>query len=582
MADERVQRRLAAILAADMVGYSRLIGADEEGTIARQKAHRAEMIDPAIASHGGRIVKTMGDGLLVEFPSVVDAVKCAIAIQRAMSEHEADVPEDRRIQYRVGINLGDIVIDGEDILGDGVNVAARLEGEADPGGICISGDAYRQVLGKIEHAFEDLGELALKNIAAPVRAYRLTLSSAPDRPTTGILPLPDKASIAVLPFDNLSGDPEQEFFADGLTEDIITDLSRFPDLVVIARNSSFTYKGRAVKVQDVGRELGVNLVLEGSVRKTSNRVRITAQLIDAANGSHIWAERYDRELVDIFDLQDEITQAIVAVLPGRVATTAAGRLKRKRLGDMAAYDFVLAGKIHHHRFTKDDNIEALRLLGKAIELEPNYATAWAWRACTLGQALDLHYRDDPDTVYRQAIDALEKALELNENDVECHRLLCEVNMEDHQIDQAQLHHDKAFSQNPNDVRLVAQRGELLTWTGKPEEGVVWIKKAIKLDPFGAQYRAHLLGRALYAARRYPEALDAFKQIQSPRHTHIADMAACSAQIGDTTAAEARATDVMRLKPNFSAISYVTELPYREASDRAHHHEGLVKAGLPDN
>ena len=331
MAEERVQRRLAAILAADMVGYSRLIGDDEEGTIARQKAHRAEMIDPVIASHGGRIVKTMGDGLLVEFPSVVDAVKCAVEVQQAMSDREADVSEDRCIQYRVGINLGDIVIDGDDILGDGVNVAARLEGLADPGGICISGDAYRQVLGKIDQSFEDMGERVLKNIAEPVRAYRVMLDRELAVPGAEPLPLPDKPSIAVLPFDNLSGDPDQDYFADGITEDIITALSRIGWLFVIARNTTFTFRGTAVDVAAVAKELGVRYILEGSVRKAGNRVRITAQLIDGETGNHIWAERYDRELEDIFAVQDEITENISGALEPQINTPkTSGCSKRQR------------------------------------------------------------------------------------------------------------------------------------------------------------------------------------------------------------------------------------------------------------
>lgn len=584
MAEERVERRLAAILAADMVGYSRLIGADEEGTIARQRACRAELIDPAIERHGGRIVKSMGDGLLVEFHSVVDAVRCAIAVQEAMTAREAEVPEARRIRYRIGINLGDIVIDGTDILGDGVNVAARLEGLAQAGGVCISGGAYDQVRDRLIGRFVSLGDKTVKNMDRPVRVWHWSAEAATSTPSPAASLasqlVQDRPSIAVLPFANMSSDPEQEFFADGITEDIITELSRFPDLFVIARNSTFTYKGRAAKVQDVGQELGVGHVVEGSVRKAGNRIRITVQLVDAASGKHIWAERYDRQLVDIFEVQDEITLSIVGVLPGRIASSTAARLARKPPGDMAAYDYVLAGKIHHHRFTPDDNAKALELLAKAIELEPNYATAWAWRACTLGQALDLDYREDPEVIYQLAIESVEQALALNENDVECHRLLCEVNMEESRWDQAKLHHDKAHALNPNDARIVAQRGELLTWMGKPEEGVPWIEQAMRLDPFEAHNRAHLLGRALYAARRYQLALDAFKQIQSPRYVFLADMAACHAQLGDAQSGKALAEQILQSRPDFSVASYVESLMYREESQRIHHAEGLRKAGLP--
>ena len=432
--------------------------------------------------------------------------------------------------------------------------------------------------------FASLGDKALKNMDTPVPVWRWSGETATPKPgatrTSMPLSLPDKPSIAVLPFTNMSSDPEQDFFADGITEDIITELSRFPDLFVIARNSTFTYKGRAVKVQDVGRELGVAHVAEGSVRKSGDRVRVTVQLIDATTGSHIWAERYDRQLVDIFDLQDEITQSIVGVLPGRIALSATANLSRKPPGDMAAYDYVLAGRIYHHRFTTDDNIEALRLLGKAIELEPNYAAAWAWRACTLGQALDLGYSDDPNAIYQQAVAAVEKALILNENDVECHRLLCEVHMEERNWDQAQLHHDKAIALNPNDARIVAQHGELLTWMGKPDEGVPWIEKAIRLDPFEAHKRAHLLGRALYAARQYELALDAFRQIQIPRYAYLADMAACHSQLDDVQAAKAATAQVLQMKPDFSADAYVANLSYRDEIHRDHHLQALRKAGLP--
>jgi adenylate cyclase len=582
-----MERRLAAILAADMVGYSRLMEQDEAGTLAALRERRKGILQPLVAQHHGRVVKVMGDGVLVEFASAVNAVQCAVDLQQGIAAANAGRPYDKHIVLRIGVNLGDVIVEGSDLYGDGVNIAARLEAVAEPGGVCVSGKVYDEVRNKLDLRFDDLGLQHVKNIAEPVRVYRVRLEfggsgySADSAAAGGIPPLPDKPSIAVLPFENMSGDPEQEFFADGIVDEIITELSRFPDLFVIARNSAFTYKGQAVKVQQVGRELGVAHVVEGSVRKAGNRVRIAIQLIDAATGNHMWAERYDRELVDIFDLQDEITRAIVGVLPGRVELAAVARLKRKRLSDMAAYDYVLAGKIHHDRETRDDNIEALRMLDKAIELEPGYATAWAWRACTLGQAIALGYADDPEVAYRQAVEAVRKALMLDENDVNCHRLLCEVNMEERRLDQAQRHHDKAFELNPNDVRIVAQRGELLTWLGRREEGAAWVEKAMRLDPFGSHKRAHLLGRALHAARRYGAAVDAFKQIQSPRYPNLADMAACYAQMGEPTAAEALAAEVLRVKPDFSADAYVAKLPYQEADDRAHHREGLRKAGLPE-
>jgi adenylate cyclase len=382
---DEVERKLAAILAADVAGYSRLMGADEEGTLRTLKRHRAELIDPKITEHHGRIVKTTGDGLLVEFPSVVDAVRCGAEMQLAMAARNRETPEERRIEFRLGVNLGDVIVDGGDIYGDGVNVAARLEGLAEPGGICISRAARDQVRDRLDLELEDLGEQNVKNIARPVRVFRVVLESGGGPPASA-LELPDKPSIAVLPFANMSGDAEQEYFAEGISEDIITELSRFNSVFVIARNSSFTYKGRDVKVQEVARDLGVEYVVEGSVRKAGNRVRVTAQLIEAASGNHLWAERYDRDLEDIFAVQDEVTQTVVATVAGRLEAAEMERTKRKPTERLAAYDYLLQGKDLHHRVTKEANAEGLEMLEKAIELDPDFAEAHAWLACTLGQS----------------------------------------------------------------------------------------------------------------------------------------------------------------------------------------------------
>ena len=388
MAGARVERRLAAILAADVAGYSRLMGVDEEGTLAALKALRHELIDPKIAEHHGRIVKTTGDGALVEFASAVDAVRCAIEIQRVMAERSAARSDNRRIEFRIGIHVGDIIIDDNDIFGDGVNIAARLEGIAEPGGVCMSDDAYRQVRGKIEMACDDIGLQALKNIAEPLRAWRLNRgdqSAATAQPASPAsqapaLALPDKPSIAVLPFQNMSGDPEQEYFADGMVEDIITGLSRIRWLFVIARNSSFIYKGRSVDITRVGRELGVRYVLEGSVRKAATRVRITSQLIEATTGRHLWAERYDRDLHDIFELQDEITMSVVAAIEPSVRQAEIERVRRKRPENLDAYDLVLRAIPHASAATPDEASTALALLERAIVLEPDYALAHAFAA----------------------------------------------------------------------------------------------------------------------------------------------------------------------------------------------------------
>ncbi|MEE8144524.1 MAG: adenylate/guanylate cyclase domain-containing protein, partial [Kiloniellales bacterium] len=333
-----MERRLAAILAADVVGYSRLMGEDEVGTLTALKAHREELIGPRITARRGRIVKLIGDGILAEFPSAVEAVECAVEIQEAMAERNADLPGERQLAFRIGINLGDVVVEGDDIYGDGVNIAARLEGIAIPGGICIARNVFNQVKGKVDLEFDDLGAQQVKNIAEPVHVFQVhgLGFAAPqiEAPPTGANDLRDKPSIAVLPFTNMGGDPDQEYFADGITEDIITELARFQSLLVIARNSAFTYKGKAVRVQDVGRDLGVNYVVEGSIRKAGNRVRLTVQLVEAATGNHVWAERYDRDLTDIFELQDELTRTIVATLPRRLESADAERIRRKPPSNM--------------------------------------------------------------------------------------------------------------------------------------------------------------------------------------------------------------------------------------------------------
>ncbi len=578
MASERTERRLAAILATDMVAYSRLMEADEQGTIERQKTHRAELIDPKIAEHNGRIVKTMGDGLLVEFASVVDAAECAVAIQRAMAEREAGASEDRRIQYRMGLNLGDIVIDGEDILGDGVNVAARLEGLAEPGGICISGMVREAISKKLDLAFEDMGEKEVKNISTPVRAYAIRLTDL--APQVVDETAAEQFSIAVLPFQNMSGDPEQEFFADGLTEDIITELSRFRELFVISRTSMFTYKGKAIKIKDIAKEIGARYILEGSVRKAGNRVRVTVQLIDAASDRHVWADRFDRQLEDIFAIQDEVTSAVVSTLPGRIEASIQDGVSRKPTENMAAYELVLAGKVRHHRSARDDNAEAQRLLDRAIALDPGYAHAHAWRACALGQAWTSGWCEDRAATEGTILDALQTALALDEHDSDVHRILAAVNTTFGDFDKAPYHQDKALSLNPNDDLIVVQQGELLTWLGRPEEGIEWIKKAMRLNPYHPPRFWSHLGRACFVARRYEEAAEAFKRITAPDHTHHAFLAACCAQIGDEAGAEAHGREVLKREPDFSTATYMETQHYKSESDREHHREGLIKAGLP--
>lgn len=581
------ERRLAAVLAADMVGFSRLMEVDEAGTLARLKTHRVELIDPAISKNRGIIIKTTGDGMLAEFHSVVDAVLCAAEVQRRMARRNADVPPPRWIQFRIGINLGDVIVDQNDIFGDGVNIAARLEALAEPGGICVSGAVRDQVGDRLDGVqFDDLGEQNVKNIARPIRVFRIRLAEGPAS-------LPDamkaaatspiaskKPSIAVLPFANMSGDPEQEFFADGLTEDIITELSRFHDLLVISRNSTFVYKGKAVKVQDIGREFGVDYVIEGSVRKAGGRVRVTVQLIDAETDRHIWAERYDRELQDIFAIQDEMTRAIVATLPGRVEAAAHDRTKRKPTENMRAYECVLAAKLLHHRSTREDNTQAQILLNRALAMDPNYAHAHAWKACVLGQCWIYGWCADRDATFEQVASELEIALALDDNDADVHRILAALNLTRHDFEKASYHQERALALNPNYDLIVVQQGELLTWLGLPEEGIDWIRKAMRLNPHHPERFWSHLGRAYYCAEKYADAVEAFSRITRPDYTHHAFLAATFAQMCNAVAAGAHAAEVLKREPGFSVAAYLATLHYKREIDRQRHEAGLIRAGLP--
>src|SRR6516162_3006921 len=416
-------RRLAAILAADVAGYSRLIGADEGGTLQALKAIRAELIDPTIVAHNGRLVKTTGDGLLVEFSSVVDALHCATEVQAGMAERNAAVPTEKRIEFRIGINMGDIVVEDGDIFGDGVNVAARIEGLAEPGGIFVSARVQEDAAGKLDLAFADIGEQQLKNIARPVRAYRVVTAARPAMPQPSSGPaLPDKPSIAVLPFANMSSDPEQEFLADGIAEDVITALSRYPSLFVIARNSSFTYKGRAVDVKQVGRELGVRYVLEGSLRKSGDRIRVTAQLVEAETGKHVWAERYDRELADIFAVQDEITEAATIAIAPAIADAERQRAMRKAPESLDVWAAYQRGLWYVSKFTSDGNALAQKFFQQAIDLDPTFSGAYGGLAMAHTQAAELQTRGLAEALITTEALA-RKAVGLDNGDAEARSLL---------------------------------------------------------------------------------------------------------------------------------------------------------------
>jgi adenylate cyclase len=576
----RVGRRLAAIVAADLAGYSRLMGLDEVGTARTLREHRA-VTDALVAQHGGRLVKSTGDGVLLEFPSVVDAVECAVAVQAMMAERNLGVPEDRLMLFRIGINLGDILIEGDDILGDGVNIAARLESIAEPGGICVSDDAYRQVLGKVSAQFVDDGEQQLKNISRRVRVYRVLPQGAANkiRPQ---LAVPDKPSIAVLPFDNMSEVSDDIYFADGIAEDIITELSRYPDLFIVARNSSFTYRGKSVRVGDVARELGVRYVLEGSVRRSGNRVRVNAQLIDATNGNHLWAQRFDRNLEDIFSVQDEVTQSIVAVLPERVQAAAFEAASRKTSNSLDAYDHLLRGKYCHHLETLEANSEAEAHFDRSIDLDPRFASAVAWKACTLGQAWNNEFRPRTPALFQEMMQLVEHAASLDENDTECHRIMCRIALIEAKYAKSDYHLERALALNPNDPRLVVQRGINLTFLGDPEAAIPWIERAMRLDPFSA-HRYYLdLVRALFMGRRPAEAVAVLERTTREHWEHYLWAAASNAALNEEAAALEAAQRSIMLRPQLSISSYVDgRFKWKRSEDRARLREALARAGLPE-
>src|SRR6516225_4360662 len=485
VAEARVERRLAAILAADVAGYSRLMGNDEEGTLAALKACRRELIDPKLAERRGRIVKTTGDGALVEFASAVDAARCAIEIQRAMAERNTAVPEDRRIEFRIGINVGDVIIDEGDIYGDGVNIAARIEPLAEPGAICLSDNAYAQIKSKLPIDAADLGEQQLKNIAQPVRVYRVRADGGgAARPT---LSLPERPSVAVLPFQNMSGDPEQDYFADGMVDDIITGLSRIKWLFVIARNSTFTYKGRAVDVKQVGRELGVRYVLEGSVRKSGDRVRIVGQLIDTATGAHVWAERYDRKSDDIFALQDEITLSVVGAIEPKLRLAEIERVKRKRSDSLDAYDLVLHAQPDVYSRIPERVTKALLLLERALTLDPSYALAYAYAAeChhTLFLRGGMHEENRTASI-RHA----EAAMAHGPDDASALAFAgFVIGMDKHDRAAAFAAFEAALAVSPSSALTYILGSVIFAWAGEAERAIEWAERGLRLSPFDL-YRA---------------------------------------------------------------------------------------------
>jgi TolB-like protein len=560
-------RRLAAILAADVAGYSRLMGADEEGTLERLKALRRELVDPKIAEHNGRIVKTTGDGLLVEFPSVVDAVRCAVDVQQAMPERNMGVGEDRRVEWRIGVNLGDVIVEGDDIIGDGVNIAARLEGVAEPGGVCISEDAFRQVRGKIDAEFDDIGEQNLKNIARPLRLYRVF----PERPAetrAPALPLPDKPSIAVLPFQNMSGDPEQEYFADGMVEEIITALSRIRWLFVIARNSSFTYKGQTVDVKRVGRELGVRYVLEGAVRKAGNRVRITAQLIDALSGTHLWAERFDGSLEDVFELQERVGLNIAGVIEPTLQAAEIRRSADRPTNDLSAHDLFLRALSHVYPREKKGIIATLDLLRQAIERDPRYGAALAMSGWCHFQ-LDINdWTDDREANQRTGIDLARRALQIGPDEPEVLAVAGFVLAwygED--IDVAIGLIDRCLDLNPSFARGWYWSGTLRIFAGQPDLALEHFETFLRLSPRDrTAFYLTGIGNALFFKRRFDDA--AAKLLASLEHLPTVTptyrlLASCYAHMGRLE--EAR--EIVKRLLTVTRVVVPSVTPYRNPDDR---------------
>ena len=573
-----------------MVGYSRLMEADEEGIIARQKKHRNELIDPKIAEHDGRIVKLMGDGMLVEFASVVEAVRCAVEVQQAMAEREADVPEDTRIRYRIGVNLGDIVIDGDDILGDGVNVAARLEGLAVPGGVCISDVVHQSVAGKIDIAFEDLGDQQVKNIKRPIRAYGVHIDQgkvgmvSAGASTAATLALPEKPSIAVLAFTNMSGDPEQEYFSDGIAEDIITGLSHMKEIFVIARNSSFTYKGQPVEVRRVGEELGVRYVLEGSVRRGGERVRVTAQLIDAHTGGHVWADRYDGTLDDIFALQDEITAKVLSAVGSEITLAEIQRVRSERSESVDAWDRYLQALPHFYALDKAGYEEATTLLREATEIDPRFSSAYAMLAqCYVHAGLHA-WESSAREAISKAEECAREAVALDQQDPLAHVALGWVHQFNTEPDRSANELNRALELNPNLSIAYGRLSNALAFLGRSDEALVAAERANRGSPRDPERYVWYMGimNAHFAAESYEECVEAGEQsvlLQANFYGSHFVLAMALPFLGRIEEAKKAVQKALKLMPRLTLKNTARNPMFVREKDVARMLEGLRKAGL---
>jgi TolB-like protein len=586
-----VQRRLAAIVSADVVAYTRLMERDEVGTHARLRARFKALVDPKIGEHGGRVVKLMGDGLLAEFPSVVDAVNWAVEVQGKVAELSAAEPDEQRIEYRIGVNLGDVIVDGDDIYGDGVNVAARLQEIAERGGVCISEKVQTEVRGKLNVEFVGGGTQTVKNVRDPLRIWRwspgqVEASDAALRPLAGEpIALPDKPSIAVLPFDNMSGDPEQEYFADGMAEDIITALSRMPWFFVIARNTTFTYKDRAVDVKQVAHELGVQYVLEGSVRKGGSRLRITAQLIDAMTGKHVWAERYDREIVDIFAVQDEVTEAIVGAVAPEFLSVEAKRAQRKDPGLLDAWECVMRGRALVWKMGREEVAEARKLFERAIQLAPS--GEFGMSDLALVHFLEFYYRwsDSPERSSDDMMRVAEKAVAVDDHDAWAHTMLGLVNLFARRWDEALPAVERAIELNPNFAPALGVRGLVLALAGEADEAIESIDNADRLSPRDSFMALWIMGRfwANFIDRRYEEAVKTAKKairLAPNNPTYRRQLATSYAMMNRIDEAQAALQEYLRLEPNHT-IADSRKIPSKIPEHLERFIDGLRKAGLPE-
>jgi TolB-like protein len=592
VAEREVQRRLAAIVSADVVAYTRLMERDEVGTHARLRARFKALVDPKIGEHGGRVVKLMGDGMLAEFPSIIDAVNWAVDIQAKVAELSAHEPDEQRIEYRVGVNLGDVIVDGDDIYGDGVNVAARLQEIAERGGVCISEKVHTEVRGKLNVEFVDGGAQAVKNVSDPLRVWRWSpgqveaSDGVPQPIASDPLALPDKPSIAVLPFENMSADPEQAFFADGITEDIITELSRLRGFFVIARNSSFVYKGRAVAIPEVARELGVRYVLEGSVRRAGSRVRVTAQLIEAAAGAHLWAEHYDRTLDDIFELQDEITRQIVGALEPSMIGAEAERSRLQRPENLDAWGYVARALPLIWTWSEKDYAPAEALLLKAIEVDPNYARAHSILAVGLLSNAWFGRAGPHEDFVDRAIAEAKTAVDLDEQDPWGHMALGLVHGYTRNPDDAIAEMQRALGFNPNFALAHGLLGLVHAWAGDARQALQELEQAVRLSPHDVinSYYPTFRGVAHFIAGNYEamvaEAKEGVRQRPDGVGTYRVLVVGC-AHLGRINEARVAAEHLKELQPGITLGWVEQHIPLANPADRARYVEGLRKAGLPE-